>query len=111
MFEALSCMFDGMDREFSNDDLVIATYPHGKDGADLLETIMVFSPEYPTARGICVGMERALVEEAYGTEYVFDFNQMLYFMTEEENSPMIVFTIDPETDLVTDYYIFLNTSV
>ena len=109
MSEAQSCMFAGMDREYYNDDLVLATYPYGKNGEDMLETVMVFSPEYPTARGICVGAERALVEKTYGENYTFDFNQMFYSMNDEENSPLIVFTL--ENDIVTDYYIFLNTGV
>ena len=109
VIEANSCMFAGMDREYSNDDLVLATYPYGTDGADMLETVMVFSSEYPSARGICVGAERSLVEEAYGTNYTYDYNQMFYSMNSAENSPMIVFTL--ENDVVTDYYIFLNTGV
>jgi len=109
VLEAPSCLFDGMDREYSNEDLVFATYPIGEDGADMLETVMVFSPEYPSARGICVGMTRAEVEAAYGDNYYFDYNQMFYFLNVEENSPMIVFTL--EEDVVLEYYLFLNTGV
>lgn len=108
LVEAESCMFTGKDREYSNADLVIGTYPAGKDGADVIETIMALSETFMTARGACVGMTLDEVAELYGDNFTLDYDQMIYQMG--ENGPMLVFNIDLESDEVVCWSLLKNTT-
>lgn len=94
MLETESCMFEGMDKEFSNDDIVLGTYPINHDQ---LETVMVFSPEYTTIRGAAVGMSEKEVAALYGNDYMKDYDQMIYSVP---TGGSIIFTLDMETNLV-----------
>lgn len=91
--ESVSCLFDGMDKEFANDDIVIGTYPI--DGKDVTETIMVFSDEYASFQGGRVGMSRDEISAIYGNDFLFDYDQMIY--TSQEGGSLI-FTFDMELD-------------
>ena len=105
--EAESCMFSGKDREFANDELVIGTYPIGRNGADVTETIMVFSDAYETARGARVGQTKDEVAALYGEEYVLDYDQMIYQLGQD--GPMLVFGIDLESGRVSVWSLIKNT--
>lgn len=110
LWEADSCMFSGTDKEYENDELLLATYPIGPDGGDVLETVMVISGEHKTSRGIGIGDTLDAVIAAYGDAYTLDYDQLLYAQSDLSAGPMLVFVLDLETDLVASYYITLNTT-
>lgn len=109
MFEADSCMFDGKDREYENDELVLATYPIGPGGADQLETVLVIGGAHQTARAIGIGSTRAEVEAVYGTDYTLDYDQMVYAMGDPLTAPLLMFTLDLDTDTVVAFALMRNT--
>lgn len=108
--EADSCMFDGTDKEFASETLLLATYPIGPGGADALETIYVIGGEYVTARGIGLGATREAVIAAYGDGYTMDYDQMRYAIGDPLETPMLVFILDLETDTVAAFYMIRNTA-
>ena len=93
--EADSCQFRGKDKEF---------YGTGKNGGDLLESIVVTGGIWKTERGIGIGSTRKAVLAAYG-EGVEDYDQLLYAIKKPYESPTLIFQFDLETDQV--IYIFL----
>ena len=105
--EADSCMFSGKDKEYSNEALVLGSYPIGPQGGDALESMLIFSPDYQTARGAKVGFSKAEIETLYGLNYVLDYDQMLYQYGED--GPMLIFTLNVETDAVTNWMLLRNT--
>ncbi|MDR1570631.1 MAG: hypothetical protein LBS72_09115 [Oscillospiraceae bacterium] len=96
MIECEACLFNGLDREYSNEELVFATYPSGPDGIDMLESILVIGGIWTTERGVGIGDSMAEVELAYGTNYILDYNQMLYALGDPDTSPILVFQLDGE---------------
>ena len=109
MTETVSCMFDGMDREFANDAVLVGAYPIGAGGSDVTESVMVFTDALTTARGAAVGMTRAEIESLYGTDYFLDWDTMIYSLGELE--PQIMFTLDLDTGVVVSWMLFRSTSV
>ena len=109
MTETVSCMFDGMDREFANDEVLVGTYPIGVGGADVTESVMVFTDALATARGAAVGMTKAEIEALYGMDYFLDWDTMIYSLGELE--PQIMFTLDLDTGVVVSWMLFRSTSV
>lgn len=105
--EAESCMFSGMDKEYSNEALVLGSYPIGPNGGDALESVLVFSPDYQTARGAKVGCSKNEIEALYGLNYTLDYDQMLYQLGED--GPMLIFTLDLETNAVVSWLLLRNT--
>ena len=104
-----SCLFEGEDKDFAGEEFIIGTLPRGRQGADLLETIMVIAGDYTTSRGIAIGASRAEVEAAYGPPVLLDYDLMIYALLDPEDSPQVVFVMDMDTGLVDSYYYFLNT--
>lgn len=98
--EAPSCLYDGMDKEYSGQDLVLGTHPTGKDGGDLLETILIVDGEWATARGIAIGSTKEQVIAAYGENFMEDYDQMIYAIGEPYESPMVIFQLDLDTQQV-----------
>ena len=112
MTESISCMFDGMDREFENEAVLVGTYPIGVGGSDVVESVMVFADVLTTARGAAVGMTKADIEALYGTEYDLDWNEMAYFLPgEPDHEPMLIFILDLETDEVVGWMLLRGTMV
>ena len=107
MVETISCMFSGMDREFSNDAVLVGTYPIGEAGSDVIESVMVFTDALATERGAVVGMTRAEIEALYGNDYFLDWDTMIYSLGELE--PQIMFTLDLDTDVVVSWMLLRNT--
>lgn len=105
MTETESCMFDGMDREYACESLLIGTHP-GK-GRDVLESLLVFDDSLSTARGIAVGMTQADVLSAYGDNGVWDWDEMRY--TDPKTGASIAFVFDPVENIVTCWMLLLNT--
>ena len=105
--ETVSCMFDGMDREFANDAVLVGTYPIGVGGGDVVESVMAFTDALTTARGAAVGMTQAEIEALYGTDYVLDWDTMIYALGELE--PQLMFTLDLDTGVVVAWMLLRNT--
>ena len=97
--EADSCLFDGKDKEYYGDELILGTYPVGKGGTDVLESIVIAGGPWETARGIRVGSSRQDVLAAYGAA-VQDYDQWLYALGEPYRGPTLIFQFDLETDRV-----------
>lgn len=62
--EAVSCVYEGMDRTYTYDTCVLYTYPDGE--SERLMEISCFGGEVKTSRGITLGASRADVVAAYG---------------------------------------------
>lgn len=109
VFEMESCLFDGMDKEFSNDSLVVGTYPCGVNGQDVVETIMVLTADIPTPRGAKIGMRKEDIIALYGQDFTLDYDQMSYAMDHSSTCPMLVFAFDISTDIIVSYYMIRNS--
>ena len=105
-----SCMFAGQDKEFGNEALLIATYPIGPEGEDVVETILVQREGFPTARGIGVGSAKSEVIAAYGEAFTLDYDQMIYAMGDPVIEPVLVFELDLTTDCVSMFFMMRNTA-
>lgn len=109
MIECEACLFSGMDREYSNDEIVFATYPNGPAGSDMIESILIIGGGWKTARGIGIGASTDEVAAVYGDKYILDYNEMRYMTDEIGEAPMIVFTFDLDTKAVTSFFLMNNT--
>lgn len=111
MTETVSCMFDGMDREFvtADETLVIGTYPIGVSGGDVVESVLVFTDALATPRGAAVGMTREEIRALYGTDYVQDWDTMIYSLGVLE--PQLMFILDLDTGVVIGWMLLRNTVV
>lgn len=67
MAEAVSCIYTGLERTYSYDNLILYTYP-GDDGAEHLMEAYA-SADAKTSRGVAIGSSLKDVEAAYGTDY------------------------------------------
>ncbi len=65
--EAVSCVYDGMDKSFTYEDFTIYTYP--SEQGDCLMEIYCQSGDVTTAKGISIGASLSDVTELYGTDY------------------------------------------
>ena len=109
VFEAESCLFDGMDKEYTGAELLVATCPTGKGGADQLETLVLLAGAYTTARGIGLGASLADVEAAYGTDYTRDGIELTYALGDPLSDPILIFTLDAKDDTVVELLMMNNT--
>ncbi len=78
-FESTSCAFDGIDKMYTYDHFRIETYPDGEK--DRISYIFFLDDMAETPEGICIGMTKEEVEDAYGTDY-------------EDKSGLLVYTKD-----------------
>lgn len=108
--EAPSCLCAGMDREFAGQDVLLATHPSGPGGSDLLETIVILGGPWQTARGIGVGSTRDEVIAAYGPHFMEDYDQLVYALALPYESPMLIFQMDLDTQLVTAVFLMAFSS-
>ena len=105
--ETVSCMFDGMDREYANDAVIVGTYPIGEGGGDAVESVIVFTDALRTARGAAVGMAQEEIEALYGDDYFLDWDTMIYSQGMLE--PQLMFTLDLESGAVISWMLLRNT--
>ena len=108
MTETVSCMFDGMDREFANDAVLVGTYPIGVNGGDVIESVWVGTDALKTERGAMVGMTREEIEALYGADYFLDWTTMVYSLGVLE--PQIMFILDEDLQAVESWMLFRGTS-
>ena len=86
MAEAVSCVYSGMERTYSNETLSVFTYP-GDDGAEhLMEAYAQANVQ--TARGITIGSSLKDVEDAYGSDYTRNGN-VVSFELPASNDQMV----------------------
>ena len=62
--EAISCVYEGMDKTFTYEDFSLYTYPDGS--GDCLMEIYCVDGDVTTSKGITLGSTKADVEAAYG---------------------------------------------
>lgn len=108
-FEDADCMLPGMTREYvaADEMIIVATRPlPGNAAANTIESVMVLTPEVATPRGARIGMALAEIEALYGTDYVQDFDTVIYANGEFE--PQILFFFDLDTWTVTGWMLFRN---
>lgn len=65
--EAISCVYDGMDKIYTYENAVVYTYPDG--GVDKLMELYCTGGDVQTAAGIALGDSRDKVVETYGDGY------------------------------------------
>jgi len=104
-----SCLFEGEDKEFLGEELLIGTLPKGTRGEDMLETVMVLAGDHLTSRGLGIGSSGEELLAAYGEPSLTDYDLMIYALGDAEDSPQLVFVLDLDTGLVNSYYYFYNT--
>ena len=102
--ETVSCVYDGYDKTFTYDGIVVSTVP--VDGKDVIEMFTITGPAYTTTRNITVGATRDEVIEAYGENYFADGYLTYTESGSEENiSEMrIQFLFDDDT--LSEIYIY-----
>lgn len=66
--EAISCVYEGMDKTFDYENLSLYTYPDGD--SDHLMEIYCVGGEVTTSKGITFGATKAEIIEQYGKDYV-----------------------------------------
>ncbi len=65
--EAISCVYDGMDKTYTYENAVVYTYPDG--GVDKLMELYCTGGDVQTPAGIALGDSRDQVVETYGDGY------------------------------------------
>ncbi len=81
-FEAESCAFEGIDKTYTYAGFQLITYP--TDDVDYVSSIVLKDDTVSTQEGICIGDEKASVEEAYGTDYEDDNGAYIYTKTDSK---------------------------
>ena len=104
--EADSCMFDGKDREWTNDAITIGSYPIGEGKSDVVESVIVTTDTLQTARGVMTGMSKQDIITLYG-EGTEDWDQLTY---RTEEGPMIIFTFDLDTQQLLSWMLLKDTT-
>ena len=102
--EQISCVYDGMDKTFTYDGIIVSTVP--VDGKDVIEMFTITSADYSTTRNITVGASRDDVIAAYGENY-WDDGYVTYTESGDENNiseMRIQFLF--EGDTVSEIYIY-----
>lgn len=108
MAESISCMFDGMDREYENEAVLVGTYPIGKNGGDAIESVWVCTDDLATQRGATIGMTREEITALYGEDYFLDWTTMVYSTGVLE--PQIMFILDEDLQVVESWMLFRSTT-
>ena len=102
--QSISCVYDGYDKTFTYDGIVVSTVP--VDGKDVIEMFTITGPAYTTTRNITVGATRDEVISAYGDKY-FDDGYLTYTEsgTDADISEMrIQFSF--EDDVVSEIFVY-----
>ena len=66
-FESASCAFNGLDKVYTYDHFRIETYPEGEK--DIISMIVFLDDLTETPEGVSIGMTKADMETAYGTDH------------------------------------------
>lgn len=95
--EAVSCVYTGMDKTYSYNDLILYTYPDG-DTDRLLE--LYCTANVQTAQGVGIGASRKDVEAAYGTDYTQAGTTLTYTLAAQDELTVpasLYFELDGDT--------------
>ena len=65
--EAISCVYEGMDKTFTYGEVTFYTYPDGE--TDRLMEVYCTGGDVATAKGVTFGATVAEIEAAYGSDY------------------------------------------
>lgn len=66
-FEAPSCAFEGKDKTYTYAGFQLLTYP--TDDKDYVNSVVLKDDTASTKEGVCIGDDKAKVEDTYGSEY------------------------------------------
>lgn len=80
-YEAISCVYDGMDKTYTYEDCIVYTYPM-EDGDHLME--LYCTGDDVSAQGIAVGASRDDVIETFGDGY-------------SEEGAMLIYSLEPSS--------------
>lgn len=85
--EAISCVYEGMDKTFTYGETTFYTYPDG--GTDRLMEVCCTGGDVTTAKGITFGATVAEIEAAYGSGYTRTGRLLTYELpvSAEKNEP------------------------
>lgn len=75
-FESASCAFNGLDKVYTYDHFRIETYPEGE--TDMISSVVFLDDLAETTEGVSIGMTKADMESAYGTDYIEDKGMAVY---------------------------------
>lgn len=98
--EAVSCVYEGMDKTFTYGDVTFYTYPDGE--TDRLMEVYCTGGDVVTAKGITFGATVTQIEAAYGSDYTRTGKLLTYELpvTAEDNEPASLYFV-LENDSVT----------
>lgn len=104
MSEAVSCMFEGMDRTFDHGDIIITTVPDGD--LDLMDEIYILDGDYTTTKGIGIGSKLQDVKAAYGDKFIDDGFVITYPLGELDDMycPRLYFVYVDDTVVEFSFY-------
>ncbi len=86
--EIESCAFEGLDKEYTYDHYMIATYPEGEK--DKVKTVYFLDEEAQTTEGVKMGDTYEKMVEVYGENYEQLDNQYTY----EKGKTQLIFLIE-----------------
>jgi hypothetical protein len=92
LIEAPSCLYQGNDKTFEYESIVIYTIP--VDGKDIIDEIDLTGGSYETSRGIKIGDTLEDIRKAYGESYFDDGGIIEYNLSGDKSdikSPKIYF--------------------
>ena len=75
-FEAASCAFQGLDKQYNYGSFEIDTYPMGDK--DLISSVYFYDDTVTTAEGITVFSSEADMKAAYGDDYTEENGEIIY---------------------------------
>ena len=96
-YEAISCVYDGMDKTYDYGDVTVYTYPDG-DTDQLMELYCTGGDV--SAQGITIGSTKDEVVKTFGTGYTEEGSVLSYSLkaTEAQNAPAsLYFELEDET--------------
>lgn len=97
--EAISCVYEGMDKTFTYGEVTFYTYPDGE--TDCLMEVYCTGGDVTTAKGITFGATVAEIEAAYGSGYTRSGKLLTYELpvSGEKNEPASLY-FELENDCV-----------
>lgn len=103
--ETISCVYEGYDKTFTYDGIVVSTVP--VDDADVIEMFSVTGGDYKTTRGVGIGATREEVVKAYGDNFFDDGWYVTYTESgKPENISEMRIQFRFVDDILTEYYVY-----
>lgn len=103
--EAISCVYEGYDKNFTYDGVTVSTVP--VDGKDVIEMFSVYSADYKTPRNITIGATREEVVAAYGEGFFDDGYYVTYTKSgDPANISEMRIQFRFENDVLTEFFIY-----